>query len=334
MSKILRFIIVAAVVLSVAAVFVYNMLFGSAVQERKELYIGDDTSYEGLLDSLQPMRHRLAFDLYADRIDLPDTFKPGHYVIEPGMGVIQIARMLKIGDQTPVSVTFNNIRTLPDLAGRLAEQLQADSLTLITALLDDSVAARYGFTSRNFIAMFIPDTYQVYWTTSPTAFIDRMNKEYVRFWNEDRLAKLEKTGLSQKEVSAMASIIDEETNMGDEMATIAGVYMNRIGQGMPLQADPTVKFALGDPSMKRILHKHLTVDSPYNTYKYRGLPPGPIRMPSTRAIDAVLDYRRHDYLYFCARPDFSGYHAFAKTYPEHLRNAAAYSKALDVAGIM
>ena len=131
----------------------------------------------------------------------------------------------------------------------------------------------------------------------------------------------------------MASIIDEETNMGDEMATIAGVYINRIKSGMPLQADPTVKFSLGDPTMKRILHKHLSTDSPYNTYLHKGLPPGPIRMPSARAIDAVLDYQHHNYLYFCAKPDFSGYHAFAKTYSEHLRNAAAYSKALDVAGI-
>ncbi len=333
MSKKILFLIIFASALLIAAAVLYNMFFGSAVKERKELYISRDMDYDGLLDSLQPIRHRRAFDLYAGRINLPDTFKPGHYVIEPGMGIVKIARMLKIGDQTPVDVTFNNIRTLPDLAGRLAEQLEADSLTLVSALLDDSVAVQYGFAPGDFIAMFIPDTYQLYWTVSPAVFIERMNKEYGRFWNGTRRAKLEKTGLSQKEASTMASIIDEETNMGDEMATIAGVYINRIKSGMPLQADPTVKFSLGDPTMKRILHKHLSTDSPYNTYLHKGLPPGPIRMPSARAIDAVLDYQHHNYLYFCAKPDFSGYHAFAKTYSEHLRNAAAYSKALDVAGI-
>jgi UPF0755 protein len=248
------------------------------------------------------------------------------------MNVIQIARMLK-GSQAPVNVTFNNIRTLPDLAGRLSEQLQADSLTMLAALTDDSVAAEYGFTPREFIGMFIPDTYELYWTTSPASFIERMKREYDRFWNEARLAKLDEIGLTRKEVSAMASIIDEETNRSDEMATIAGVYMNRIANGMPLQADPTVKFALGDPFIKRILYKHLEVDSPYNTYRHTGLPPGPIRMPSTQALNAVLNYQHHDYLYFCAKPDFSGYHAFAKTLSAHNLNAAAYAKALDTAGI-
>ncbi len=334
MSKKIRILLIAAFILLTGAVILYNMFFGGALKERKELYIGEDISYDALLDSLHPMSHRWAFDLYADYCGLAENFKPGHYIIEPDMGVITIARMLRAGNQTPVKVTFNNIRTLPDLAGRLAEQLQADSLTLATFLQSDSVAAEYGFTQKDFISIFIPDTYQLYWTASPSTIVGRMKKEYDRFWNDARLAKLEKTGLTRTEAVTMASIIEEETNMGDEMATIAGVYMNRIEKGMPLQADPTVKFALGDPSIKRILHKHLEVDSPYNTYRHRGLPPGPIRMPSARAIDAVLGYQHHQYLYFCAKADFSGYHTFAKTYTEHLRNAAAYAKALDDAGII
>ena len=312
----------------------YALRYGSIVREPFTLLLPAGTPFDALNDSLRgritsPGRFRLlARVLQLDR----RTFS-GRYEIARGTSAYRLAATLRGRAQSPVNIAFNNIRTLPQLAGTLGRQLQADSTAFAAVLLNDSIASAYGFSPQAFIGMFIPNTYEVYWTVSPEEFVARMHREYLRFWNDERLGKLARTGLSQQEVATLASIIDEETRRTDEMPDIAGVYINRLRRGMLLQADPTVKYAVGDFSLRRILYRHLATPSPYNTYRYLGLPPGPIRMPSIAAMDAVLNYRQHDYYYFCARADFSGYHAFARTLAEHNRNARAYAAALDRFGI-
>lgn len=309
--------------------YLYHQLYGGVVGERRDLYISARTDYNGLLDSLRLTRHRLAFDKYAARLDLRESYKPGHYVLEPGMSVIDVVRMLKLGTQTPVQVTFNNAKTRAHLAARLAQQLDADSTALMTALTDGRLAKEIGTDSLQLFSIFLPNTYEFYWTVTPEELVRRMKKEYDRFWTEERDAKRKRSGLSRDEVITLASIVYEETRQVDEMPRVAGVYINRLQKGILLQADPTVKYAMQDFALRRILNVHLKTESPYNTYIYKGLPPSAIAMPSIVAIDGVLDFERHDYLYFCARPTFDGYHNFARTYAEHLTNARAYSAELN-----
>ncbi|MBQ1214350.1 MAG: endolytic transglycosylase MltG, partial [Tidjanibacter sp.] len=237
------------------------------------------------------------------------------------------------GAQKPVKLTFNNIRTLDQLAGRLAAQIEADSVAILAHLTNPATAAKYDLKPEQLIGIFIPNTYEVWWTLTPEALTDRMFKEYNSFWNDSRKAKLARTKLSEIEVVTLASIIYEETKVASEMPKIAGVYLNRMRRGIPLQACPTAKYALGDFSIKRVLHKHTQVKSPYNTYLNRGLTPGPICLPSITAIDAVLDFENHSYLYFCAKEDFSGRHYFSKTLSEHNRYAKRYAAALNKARI-
>lgn len=261
---------------------------------------------------------------------LAENFKPGHYTFREGMDNKQIVRTISNGWQTPVKISFKGyIRHMDRFASIMSKQMEADSATFMSALLDNELMKKYGFENETFIGMFIPNTYEVYWTDTPEEFIERMHKEYLAFWNEERLAKAKAVGLSQKEVSTLASIVISETNYVPEMPDIAGVYMNRLHKGMLLQADPTVVFAVGEPGLRRVLSKHLKYDSPYNTYKYKGLPPGPITMPPISAIDAVLNYSRHNFLYFCAKPTFDGQHAFSANLAGHLHNARAYHKAFN-----
>ena len=326
----------AAAILVIAGTITASTLLCSITDRNSILYVPEGTDFGTLVDSLSSggkITNPARFAKVARMMKVDEKVRPGRYELRTGMNAKEIAGMLRAGNQRPLRVTFNNIRTMPQLAGTLGRQLMADSAAFASLLSNDSVAAAYGFTRAEFIGMFIPDTYEFYWTVTPEKFVERMHSEYERFWNADRLARLQRTGLTTKEVSTLASIIDEETIRTGEMPVIAGVYINRLKRGMPLQADPTVKFATGDFSLRRILYKHLDIDSPYNTYKHAGLPPGPIRMPSIAAIDAVLDYKEHDYLYFCAKPDFSGYHVFAHTLSEHTNNARAYSAALNKAGI-
>ena len=241
--------------------------------------------------------------------------------------------MFRSGSQSPVRVTFTSLRTVEDLAGRLGERLYADSAEFLAVMTDGNMARRFGFEPEEYIAMFIPNTYEFYWTVTPEGFAERLSREYERFWDGERDGKLTRSGLTRAEAATLASIVEEETAVSDEMATIAGVYINRIKKDMLLQADPTVKYAAGNMSLRRVLNKHLAIDSPYNTYIYKGLPPGSIRIPSVQALEAVLDYQQSDYLFFCAKSDLSGRHAFAKTLAEHNRNAQAYFKALNAAGI-
>lgn len=312
----------------------YTLRYGNIVRDPFTLTLPAGTPFDALKDSLEgKLTSPGRFRLLARAMGLEKRTFSGRYEIGKGTSAYRLAVRLRGRIQTPINLSFNNIRTMPQLAGTLGRQLQADSAAFANVLLNDSIAAGYGFAPQEFIGMFIPNTYEVYWTVSPEEFAARMHREYLRFWNGERQGKLTRTGLSQKEVATLASIIDEETNRTDEMPAIAGVYINRLRRGMRLQADPTVKYAVGDFTLRRILYRHLDAPSPYNTYLYFGLPPGPIRMPSIAAMDAVLNYRQHDYYYFCARADLSGYHAFARTLEEHNRNARAYAAALDRLGI-
>ena len=323
-------LLTAVVVVLVLGVTGFVQFKGRAVTEQAELFVGSHATYEEVVDSLMPrMRHRAAFHRYARRINLPETFKAGHYELKPGMNVIEVARMLKLGLQTPVRVTINNVRTPAQLAGKLARQLDADSAALLRVVTSERVARELGFDSVTLFSMFIPDTYELWWTTTPEELVRRMKQEYDRFWTPVRDAKRKRSGLSRLEVMTLASIVYEETRKTDEMPRIAGVYINRLRRGIPLQADPTVKYAMQDFTLRRILHRHLKTQSPYNTYIHRGLPPSPICMPGKNAIDAVLDFEQHDYIFFCARPTFDGYHNFARTLREHNANARAYAAELN-----
>ena len=261
---------------------------------------------------------------------LKDNFRPGLYRFKPGMGNKTIVRTLLKGWQQPVRLVIPGYyRNLDRFADFLGEQLEADRDAFAATLTDRSMAEKYGFQPETFIGMFIPNTYEVWWTVTPADLVERMHQEYEKFWTDDRKAKAQTIGLTRQEVSTLASIVIEETKYEPEMPRIAGVYMNRLNIDMPLQADPTVIYAVGDPSLKRVLNRHLETDSPYNTYKYAGLPPGPITMPPVAAIDAVLNYEHHDYLYFCAKDSFDGQHVFAKTLSAHNENARRYQRALS-----
>lgn len=326
------FRILSAVVaaLFLAGSVVFFQFKGNAVREEGELFVSSRADYGQLVDSLMPrIRHRAAFRFYARRIGLSESFKPGHYVLSHGMNVIRIARMLKLGLETPVRVTINNVRTPAQLAQKLARQLDADSAALMRVFTSPGLAAEVGFDSVTLFSMFIPDSYEFYWTVSPETFVRSMKREYERFWTPRRDSLRRRSGLSRLEVMTLASIVYEETRRSDEMPRVAGVYVNRLNRGIPLQADPTVKYAMQDFALRRILYKHLKFPSPYNTYTNKGLPPSPICMPGKDAIDAVLDFEKHDYIFFCARPEFDGYHNFARTFAEHMRNARAYSAELN-----
>ena len=300
-----------------------------------EIVIPTGSTYSAVLDTLSSAGvERLGvINVVGQLKKLNRNPKAGHYVLPQGATPMGIVNMLRSGAQKPVKLTFNNIRTLEDLSGRIAEQIEADSLTLLRHLTSPSTAEKYGVDKEEVIGLFVPNTYEVWWNISPEALTDRMAKEWDKFWNKERTSKLARTRLSKMEVVTLASIVYEETKNVGEMPKIAGVYINRLRRGMPLQACPTAKYAVGDFTIKRVLHKHTKVRSPYNTYINRGLTPGPICTPSIAAIDAVLNYTDHKYIYFCAKEDFSGTHYFSSTLAEHNRYAARYTKALSKAGI-
>ncbi|MDM8004499.1 MAG: endolytic transglycosylase MltG [Bacteroidota bacterium] len=328
----LFYIILAAgftvVVLSWAMVLRENV---KAV-EPVRIYIPTGSDFRALNDTLERadiLRSRKSFLITSRLKSFGRSVKPGSYIIEPGMSNNRLVNMLRSGRQAPVNVTFNNIRTLGELAGKIGRQIEADSSALAAFLNDESNYSEDGFDVRTVISVFIPDTYQVYWSVDARGFYRRMLKEYRDYWNDDRTALAEANGLTPAEVSVLASIVDEEASRDDEKPRIAGVYINRLRAGMPLQADPTVKFAVNDFSIRRVLNRHLEVDSPYNTYLYAGLPPGPIRCPSRSGLDAVLNAEKHEYLFFVAKPDGSGYHHFSRTLAEHNRYAASYRRELN-----
>ena len=274
-----------------------------------------------------------AFAAVAKILKYPENIKTGHYAIKSGTNNYDLLISLRRGQQEPVRITFNNIRQKEDLTNRLSEQLMITNQELNSLLDDESYCESFGFTPNTIKAMFIPNTYEVYWNISAEKLIERMKREYDNFWTESRRNQAQNIRLTPLEVSILASIIEEESAVTDEYPTIAGLYINRLHRGIPLQADPTVKYALGDFAIQRILNEHLKIDSPYNTYLYTGLPPGLLRIPSLKGLESVLNYQKHNYLYMCAKEDFSGRHNFAVTLAEHNRNADRYRAELNRRGI-
>ena len=334
--KIIAIFIVLAVIVGVMGAWAYHVFYSVAVENRFTVILRDGESYEQMTAKVKSsISYHWAFDFYASYINLDEGIEPGNYTFESGMTVIEVARTLKFGSDNAVRLTINNARTPEALAGRIARQIDADSVAVLSALRSESLIAELGFESAEaMFSIFIPNTYEVYADISPEALVRRMYNESETFWDsEERQQQLERVGLTPLEVMTLASIVHEETNAREEMARIAGVYLNRLRIGMPLQADPTLKYAVGDPSIRRVLDAHKLVDSPYNTYMYAGLPPTPIAMPDVAAIEGVLNFEEHDYLYFCARPEMDGRHNFARTLREHNRNAEAYHRALDRANI-
>ena len=332
-------IFVSSAALLVCGVFAFRWLRDNKLPNftmTAEVYVYPGTTAEEALEMISDeagVRSRRSLERVFLKKRVSQYITPGHYTVSPSSSSVYVARMLNNGWQTPVKVTLSgNLRIKGNIAAKVASQLLVDSATVRRAFDDDELLSRYGFDSGNMFALLMPATYEMYWTASAEDFLDRQKQAYDAFWNSDNDAKAEALGLSRLEVSTLASIVDAETNHEEEMPLIAGVYLNRLRLGMPLQADPTVAFCF-DYKLTRVLNKHLQVDSPYNTYKYPGLPPGPICVPSRAALEAVLN---PDYggapgrgnLFFCANPDFSGTHVFARTLSEHNRNAAAYRRAL------
>ena len=331
-KKIFIAFVVLVVAVGVAGMWAYQNFFGSAVEERFSLVLRSDESYDDMVAKVERYIERdLAFKLYAKRINLDEGIEAGTYTFDKGMTVVEVARTLKFGSDNSVRLVINNARTPEALAGKIAMQVDADSVSMLAALRSETLIEEFGFDSAEaMFSIFLPNTYEVYRDVEPEALVRRMKQESDKFWSDEtRIKKLECSGLTPYEAMTLASIVHEETNAKDEMARVAGVYINRLQRGMLLQADPTLKYAAGDPTIKRVLNKHKTIDSPYNTYMYLGLPPTPIAMPDMAAIEGVLNYEKHDYLYFCARPEMDGRHNFARTLAEHNRNAAAYHRALD-----
>lgn len=295
------------------------------------LYVYPDMTAAQVMDSLQSRAGVIrpgSVSRCFDKMEVASKMKPGRYVVENDATSIYVARMLVFGWQTPQNLTLSGtMRSKGRIAKKISTQMMVDSLAIDTALNDPEFLAGYGFTPENVFAMILPDTYQMFWTASVKDIFDRLKKEYDAFWTEERLAKAKAQNLTPMQVSVLASIVSGETLKDFEYPVIAGVYLNRYRKGMKLQADPTVCFCF-DYKLDRVLKKHLTVDSPYNTYKYAGLPPAPINVPPKACLDAVLNPGNHKYIYFCASPAFDGTHRFAVSYGEHLKNARAFQREL------
>jgi UPF0755 protein len=324
--------------LVVMVILVYNLysrIFVTNVSMEAEqvlFYIPTGSGFEFVMEGLEQkgiIENRKSFRWVALKKEYDTNVKPGRYKIRNGLSNNDLVNMLRLGNQDPVMVVFNNVRSLNHMAGKVASYFETDSANFANYLSDSELPSKYGFEMATFTSMFIPETYEFFWTTSPEDFTERMNREYEKFWEGGRDRKAKKLEMTRAEVVTLASIVDEETLYNDENAKVAGVYLNRLEKGIPLQADPTLKFALDDFSRQRILNKDKEIDSPYNTYKFKGLPPGPITIPSVSAIDGVLDYEKHNYLFFCAKADFSGYHAFARNYSQHQKNAREYQRVLN-----
>ena len=341
--KKVTYILLALVVLTIGAVLGYNWLRDNKLpnfRRQAEIFVYPEMTADEVLDLIADkaqVRSRKSLERCFRAKRVSEFLTPGHYTVSPGDASVYVARMLNNGWQSPVKLSLTgNLRIKSNIAAKIASQLLLDSATVHQALLDEHLLAGYGFTPRNVFSLLMPDTYELYWTSSMQDVLDRQKAAWDAFWTPENDAKAKALRLTRQQVSVLASIVKGESNHEPEMPRIAGVYLNRLKIGMPLQADPTVAFCY-DYKLNRILNKHLEVDSAYNTYKYAGLPPGPICVPTRAALEAVLN---PDFggtwgdgnLYFCANPDFSGTHVFARTLTEHNRNAAAFRAELDRRG--
>jgi UPF0755 protein len=318
------------------SIFTSNTAFES---ETVTIYIPTGATYPVVRDTLMPyLKDLSSFDAVAQKKGYPSSIKAGKYILKKNSNNNEITNVLRIGNK-PVRVTYNNQERLENLAGRISTQIEGDSASLLKAMKDKEFLAENEFTEANALSMYIPNQYEFFWNTSAEDFRKRMYKEYKTFWTEERLKKAEKIDLTPQEVTVVASIVQKETAKVDERPKVAGVYMNRINKGWKLDADPTVIYALKlknnnfDTVIKRVLYKDLTIDSPYNTYRYKTLPPGPIAMPDISSIDAVLNYQDHDYFYFVADVENFGYHKFAENLAQHNKNKQAYVRWINSQGV-
>ena len=336
-KKILVGCLLAAILLGIAGIaHIYYYFFAQPFQITDTTYIfidrddDVDSVYHKIIDAGNPKQMHGFESLVRHQ---GYNVKTGRYANKPTDNMRYLHRRLSMGYQTPIKLTVGSVRTLDRIARNTARQLMVDSCEIANILNDTAYISKLGFTPETLPALFIPNTYEVYWNMSAEDFMQRMLKEHKAFWNEKRLKQAEAIGLTPIEVATLASIVEEETANQAEKPMVAGLYINRLKKGMLLQADPTVKFSLQEFGLKRILFKHLEVDSPYNTYKYAGLPPGPIRIPSYQGLESVLNYTKHNYIYMCAKEDFSGTHNFAVTSAQHAANARKYQQALNRRGI-
>lgn len=311
-------------------VFTPNILLE---QENKLFIIKEGDTFKDVQRKMHEGRvvnDLISFSFLAKLTGYDDELKPGRYILKSNMTNLEALKVLRSGKQEPVRITFNNVRLPKELAEKITRNLGMTPEEFEAALIQFAMNNPYGFNKDNVIAMFIPNTYEVYYNVAPEALIEKMYGEYEKFWTQERKDKAAALELTPTEVATLASIVQAETIKDDEAPIIAGLYLNRLKKGIALQADPTLKFAVGDFSLKRILNVHKEVDSPYNTYLYPGLPPGPISMPEIKSVDAVLNYTKSNYYYMCAKEDFSGRHNFTNSYEEHMKNAARYQKALTI----
>lgn len=336
-------LIIVLLVIIVGGYFAYNyyqLIYGNKITIEGDgiYYIKTGTNLDVLASDLESkgiIKSKKDFLWLAEKKSFNDAkVKAGKYKFESGWTNNDLINHLRVGNEIEVNVTFNNTRTLPQVAGAVSKNIEADSASLMEYFSREDVISKYGFNKNTFITLFLANTYRMEWDTSPEKFVQRMADEYKKFWNKEtgRGGKLARTGLTQSQVYILASIIKGELdnpNKKDELERIAGLYINRLNQGIMLQSDPTVKFALGDPTIRRLLYKDLEVESPYNTYKHTGLPPGPINMPEISYLDAVLDFEEHDYIYMCAKPDNVKGHNFAKTLAQHNEYARLYRNWLN-----
>lgn len=338
---VLRIILLIALLLLIIFLSLFFLLYKTIYRNNVNLggrdsvfvYIPSHSDFESVCDTFyshQYIKDKKSFEWLANKMKYPSKVKPGKYMLRKNMGNKALISMLRSGKQTPVKLTFNSIRTKKELAIRISSQLEADSSELFLLLHDERILSQYDLSSKNCLVMFIPNTYEFYWNTSAEQFLSKMHKEYKKFWSEKRKAKLAGTGLNKTDVSILASIVQaEQTRFNDEKPRIAGLYINRLKKGMLLQSDPTVIYAIGIFNIRRVLNRDKNFDSPYNTYLYAGLPPGPICIPEISSIDAVLNYETNDYLYMCAKEDLSGYHNFSRTQEQHMIYARKYQQALN-----
>ena len=315
---------------------IYYYFFAQPFQIENTAYIyidrddNVDSVYTKIIEAGNPKQMHGFESLVRYKGYIPLT---GRYAIKPSDNMRYLHRRLSMGYQTPVRLTIGSVRTLDRMARNVARQLMIDSTEVAALFNDTAYIHSFGYSKETLPALFIPNTYEVYWDMSAEDFMKRMQKEHKAYWNEERMQKAQAIGLTPVEVATLASIVEEETANQAEKPMVAGLYINRLKKGMLLQADPTVKFSMQDFGLKRILYKHLEVDSPYNTYKHAGLPPGPIRVPSYQGLESVLNYTKHNYLYMCAKEDFSGTHNFAVNSAQHAANARKYQQALNRKGI-
>lgn len=333
MKKLIGFVSIMLVVSGLISSYVYFGIFKKEIntkdKESIHFFIKTGAEFNDVISALEDqeiINSASKFGWLAELRSLEGNIYPGRYTLKEGMNWSELIVYLRQGKIDEVTVTFNNVRTLEQLATKVAIQIEASESDLLDELTNSKKVEERGYDKETFLSVFIPNTYKMYWNASAREFVDRMIKEHKRFWNSSRMKKAKALKLSTVEVSVLASIVQSEQNKhADEWPIIAGLYINRLKKGMLLQSDPTVVYAWGDFSMRRVWSKHLKIDHPYNTYKYKGLPPGPIRVPSSGVIDGVLNYKKHKYLYMCANPKIGGKHAFANSYREHLKNAAIYS---------